>query len=139
MFTNIPLDKSICEYFITITNHNPLNTPLFAVMVAKVRMDEIIGWNSLSVKKVGINFSWLNFAGWQKTESFGVARKNEPKFRTSTFLKIKVGSKAGRGLTFKDFIEPPQNLTLGSWKRTTNIWQLKTWNQAFKIIEILRQ
>ena len=33
--------------------------------------------------------------GWQKTESFGVARKNETKLRTSTFLKNK-GEKALR-------------------------------------------
>ena len=26
-------------------------------------------------------------SGWQKTESFGAAWKNEPKFRTSTLLK----------------------------------------------------
>ena len=33
----------------------------------------------------------FDFSGWQKTESFGVARKNETKFRTRTFLKTEVG------------------------------------------------
>ena len=51
--------------------------------------------------------------GWQKTESFGVAGKNDTKFRANTFLKIKgealtsytIGCQWGEGRVTKSLTE----------------------------------
>ena len=73
--------------------------------------------------------------GWQKTDSFGVLRKNEPSFRTRHFPDNQGGKGAPWNLWMN--VYPQQNWNI---KRPTNRWQLiKASNQVFRWVLLITE